>query len=212
MFPLRTLCEVVDEEISKASKESEENSSTEVDTKKRFLSGYARNASSLLTYLVCQPGGKASFLSLLSTTPESMSEFADFMAKIIAVKDKEADELYVRRTLLPMIQAICDHEACLDNFDGEINAQHLANSMPLKEHLTAIVSLLFGLLKTETVSLSVQLRALSILESLTDHDYGMQVLKKNLETDGKRYFLFSAKVSREVTIMLVTRVGKVIGK
>lgn len=197
-FIIRTLCEVVDEEISKASKESEENSSTEVDTKKRFLSGYARNASSLLTYLVCQPGGKASFLSLLSTTPESMSEFADFMAKIIAVKDKEADELYVRRTLLPMIQAICDHEACLDNFDGEITAQHLANSMPLKEHLTAIVSLLFGLLKTETVSLSVQLRALSILESLTDHDYGMQVLKKNLETDGESVRTFLDRLVKEV--------------
>ena len=176
---------MVDEAINKADKETEENTLVESDTKKKYLSGIIPNAFSSLSYLVCQSGGKAAFLNLLSTTEASVTEFPDFITKLISVHEKETDLTYLGSNLLPLFQSICDHEVCLADFDGEITLQHLSNSLPSSSNLKVIVELLFSTLNTEKLPLSIVIRTLDILQSLTDHDYGMQIMKEVLSTKGK---------------------------
>lgn len=126
---LRCLCEMIDEAINKALREAEESannseaatgeeSATKDEKKKRFLPPFIYNSFSLLAYLVCQPGGKASFLNLVTTTTSCISEYVLFISNIISVQSKESDWFYLENCLLPLVQSVCDHELCLSNFNG----------------------------------------------------------------------------------------------
>ena len=135
-------------------------------------------------------------MNLLSTTEASVTEFPDFITKLIAVQEKASDLTYLGTNLLPLFQSICDHEVCLADFDGVIVLQHLSNSLPAYNNLKAIVELLFAILNTEKLPLHIVIRSLNILESLTDHDYGMQIMKEFLAAKGKKNgLLYSCKIS-----------------
>lgn len=118
---------MIDEAVNKALKEAEENQNptgegeVKDDKKKRLLPSFIYNTFSLLSYLVCQPGGKASFLNLVTTTTECVSEFASFIPNMISVQSKESDWFYLENCLIPLVQSICDHELCLNNFNGMLS-------------------------------------------------------------------------------------------
>ena len=184
---------MVDEGINKSKKEPEEPSVEENGLKKKFLPSIIYNAFSLLSYLVTQPGGKAAFLNLLSTTQDGVTEFPDFITKLISVLDKEYDFNYLGNSLLPLFQSICDHEVCLDDFDGVITMGHLSNNLPDEANTKAIVELLFATLSDDKYPIPIVMRSLNILESLTDHDFGMNILISYLIKKGKK-FIISIKV------------------
>jgi len=202
-FHFRCLCETIDESVSKVIKEMEENPqpSTAVDEdnkskekennkkkkKKRALTPLVYNTFSLLSYIVCQPGGKAAFLSLITTTTECISEFSSFVPNVIAIQSKETDWFFLENCLLPLIQSICDHEVCLTNFNETITRQHLSNQLPTGEFVSAIVDFCFQLLVDEKLPLPLLMRCLNTLEPLTEHDYGMQHIKKFLTEKGKLF-------------------------
>ena len=189
------LCETIDEAIAKvvsteevpqpseATAEGAEN----VEKKKRPLPPLVYNMFSLLSYIVCQPGGKAAFLNVMSSTPECVSEFPTFIANAIALQGKEPDWYYLENCLLPLIQSICDHQVCLTSFNEIITLQHLSNNLPVGESLNSIVELCCRLVENETLPLPLLMRCLDTLESLTDHDYGMQYIENCLNTKGKKY-------------------------
>lgn len=185
---LRTLCEIVDEYLIKAGKESEDTSDEKDDEKekgkKKQFSGTFYNTFSLLSYLACQPSGKAAFLTLLVTSKDSVTEFPDFIEKLISVQQKETSLSLLENSLLPIFQSICDHEVCLEVFNGCITWQHLSNTLPIESTLKSIVEFLFSLISNESLSFHIILRSLNILESLTDHDYGMIIIKRYLSKKG----------------------------
>lgn len=201
---IRTLCELVDEVINKANKDALETpNTTEPDleqVKKTFLPWTFYNTFSLLSYLACQPSGKAAFLNLLSTSRDSVTEFPDFIEKLVALQQKENSTTYLETSLLPLLQSICDHEVCLEVYNGQISLQHLSNSLPSEKTMTNIVEFLLSLIGTENISIHVVIRSMNVLESLTDHDFGMIILKQ----------LISAKSSSLTHLLhrLVTEVEK----
>ena len=69
---------------------------------------------------------------------------------------------------------------------GIITLQHLSNNLPITDQLSNIVEMLFDVLMSETLPLPLIARCLSTLESLTDHDYGMQFLKKFIIEKGEK--------------------------
>ena len=189
----RCLVELVNDAIDKANKELEDSTTSPDDvdkeTKKRFLSSATLNTFSLLSDLVCQPGGKIALLSLLVTTEECVTEFPDFISKLILVNEKESDIRYLENNLLLFFQSLCDHEICMEQFDGVITLQHLANSLPPRTLLSPIVEMLFNLLQVDSLAIPIILRVINIIESLTDHDYGMQIIKKHLVDRGLYVFV-----------------------
>lgn len=196
---IRCLVELVSESIDRANKDIEDNaSSVSDDTKKRYISSATLNTFSLLSYLVCQPGGKIALLSLLVTTEECVTEFPDFIMKLITQNEKESDTRYLENNLLPFFQSICDHEICMEQFDGTITLQHLANSLPPSHLLVPIVEMLFNLLRVESLTIPIILRIISIIESLTDHDYGMQIIKKHLVEKGECLTIFLDRLIKGV--------------
>ncbi|XP_065669251.1 protein virilizer homolog isoform X3 [Hydra vulgaris] len=194
---IRTLCEMVDEGINKSKKEIEEPSLDENSMKKKFSINLIYNAFSILSYLVTQPGGKAAFLNLLSTTQDSVTEFPDFITKLINVADKECDFNYLGNSLLPLFQSICDHEICLDDFDGIITMGHLSNNMPDEANTKAIVELLFATLNDDKYPIPIVMRSLNILDSLTDHDYGMNIINNYLIKKGDCLNTFLSRLISE---------------
>ena len=162
-----------------------EKEDTKNKKKKRVLTPLVYNTFSLLSYIVCQPGGKAAFLSLITTTTECISEFSSFVPNIIAVQSKETDWFYLENCLLPLVQSICDHELGLTSFVETITRQHLSNQLPAGEIVSGIVDLCFQLLENEKLPLPMLMRCLSTLEPLTEHDYGMQYIKKSLSEKGE---------------------------
>ena len=188
------LCETIDEEIAKVVS-TDDNSSSEAAEgaegveKKRPLPPLTYNMFSLLSYIVCQPGGKAAFLNVMSSTPECVSEFPSFIANIIALQSKEPDWYYLENCLLPLMQSICDHQVCLTSINDTITLQHLSNNLPVGESLNSIVELCCRLMQNEALPLPLLMRCLDTLESLTEHDYGMQYIRNCLNTKGKNFFL-----------------------
>jgi len=108
------------------------------------------------------------------------------------------DSSYLENNLLPFLQSVCDHEICMESFDGVITLLHLSNSLPSVSLLSAVVELLFSLLKNETVSVPAIIRSLNILESLTDHDFGMHVISQYLSEKGDCLNTFLSRVIKDV--------------
>ena len=72
----------------------------------------------------------------------------------------------------------------METFNGSITWQHLSNTQPGKGTLENIVNLLFSLLSKPDISFEIVIRSLNILQSLTDHDFGMVIIKQYLTLHG----------------------------
>jgi len=115
---------MVNEAVNKVLKENEENTSegesVKEDKKSRTLPSLIENTLSLLSFLVCQPGGKASFLNLITTTSENVSEYDTFIANLLNIQKKETDWFYLENCLLPLVLSLIEHELCLSNSNGKL--------------------------------------------------------------------------------------------
>merc|ERR1719318_199300 len=136
-------------------------------------------ASTLLASMVSQPSGKAVFLHVVTSTSESSAEYPELISKLLSVYKRESHVQYLDAVLLPILEAVCDHEICFGDFENVVTLQHIANNVVNREILTEITAFLFTVVNQD-LALQLVTRGISILESLTDHNYGMQVLKSHL--------------------------------
>jgi len=167
------------EEKPETAKVDEKSDETKKEAKPDLMNSGLMYASTLLASMVSQPSGKAVFLHVVTSTSESSAEYPELISKLLSVYKRESHVQYLDAVLLPILEAVCDHEICFGDFENVVTLQHIANNVVNREILTEITAFLFTVVNQD-LALQLVTRGISILESLTDHNYGMQVLKSHL--------------------------------